>query len=83
MPLIVASNPFRRSVRPPILFFRLLFSQLMTHIQSRMASSQSPGFAEGKIDFIHQCETHQTYYKRFDDLDNGTRNPLVVLHVVS
>ena len=45
-----------------------------------MASSQSPKFTEGKIDFTHQGETYQTYYKRFGDLENRTRNPLVVLH---
>ena len=42
-----------------------------------MASSQ---ITEEKIYFTHQGETYQTYYKRFGDLENRTRNPLVVLH---
>jgi proline-specific peptidase len=45
-----------------------------------MSSFQSPKFTEGKIDFTHQGETYQTYYKLFGDLENRTRNPLVVLH---
>ncbi|KAF8962210.1 proline iminopeptidase [Flammula alnicola] len=37
-------------------------------------------FTEGTIDFTRNDETYQTYYKRFGDLENRTRNPLVVLH---
>ncbi|KJA22680.1 hypothetical protein HYPSUDRAFT_87276 [Hypholoma sublateritium FD-334 SS-4] len=43
-------------------------------------SSEGPKYVDGKIDFVYQDETHQTYFKRFGDLENSKRTPVVVLH---
>ncbi|KAG6816123.1 hypothetical protein H0H87_008473 [Tephrocybe sp. NHM501043] len=48
----------------------------------RMASSTgSPAYSDGKIDFVFQGETYQTYYKVIGDIKTSSnRTPLVVLH---
>ncbi|KAF8900483.1 proline-specific peptidase [Gymnopilus junonius] len=43
-------------------------------------SAGSSKQTEGKIDFVYDGETFQTYYKLFGDLQNRTGDPLIVLH---
>lgn len=44
------------------------------------AATTTPKDIDGKIDFKHNGETFQTYFKRFGDLENRKNVPLIVLH---
>jgi proline-specific peptidase len=66
-----------------LLGFRRAFtsvSNLLSRSHSTRAKMTSPAFTEGKIDFKHEGETFQTYYKLFGDLKTATAPPLVGLH---
>ncbi|CDO74674.1 hypothetical protein BN946_scf184828.g14 [Trametes cinnabarina] len=71
--------PFLRPVTVPAWSFLFTAFSTLQKTLFPMSSSTAP-VQEGHIDFPHEGETYQTYYKIFGDLHNRTRPPVVVLH---
>lgn len=76
----VKRNPFRRWVGSITTAMEYILSNHRTMPSQFSMSSEGPKFVDGKINFVYQDETYQTYFKHFGDLENRKRTPVVVLH---